>query len=40
MSHAPAPNLDREAVAFFLTLQDQIVAGLQALDGQPFREDS
>jgi coproporphyrinogen III oxidase len=40
MSHAPVPNLDQEAVVCFLTLQDQIVAGLQALDGQRFREDS
>ncbi|HEX7506888.1 MAG TPA: oxygen-dependent coproporphyrinogen oxidase [Polyangia bacterium] len=40
MSLAPAPNLDQEAVTYFLALQDQIVAGLQSLDGQRFLEDS
>jgi len=40
MSHTADPNLDQETVTYFLALQDKIVSGLQALDGQRFQEDS
>ena len=40
MSHSSTPEIEKAAVAFFLDLQDRIVAGLQALDGQRFQEDS
>ena len=40
MSHPSNDDLELRAVAFFLTLQDQIVTGLQGLDGQTFHEDT
>src|ERR1017187_353470 len=40
MSPSSILHIEQDAVAFFLALQDQIVAGLQALDGQRFQEDS
>jgi coproporphyrinogen III oxidase len=40
MSPSSISRVEQDAVAFFLTLQDQIVAGLQALDGQHFHEDA
>jgi coproporphyrinogen III oxidase len=40
MSPSSTLDIEQDAVAFFLALQDQIVAGLQTLDGQRFHEDS
>jgi len=40
MSQLLDPSLEEDAVAFFRTLQDRIVSGLAALDGQRFHEDS
>jgi coproporphyrinogen III oxidase len=40
MSSSSILHIEQGAVAFFQTLQDQIVAGLQALDGHQFHEDS
>jgi coproporphyrinogen III oxidase len=37
---SPPGNLASRAVAFFRDLQDQIVARLESLDGQRFREDA
>jgi coproporphyrinogen III oxidase len=39
MTPAPATDLEDRAVAYFRNLQDQIVAGLELLDGRSFHED-
>jgi len=40
MRPSPVIDIEQSAVAFFQTLQDQIVAGLQTLDGERFHEDA
>jgi coproporphyrinogen III oxidase len=40
MSSSSIPDIEQGAVAFFQNVQDQIVAGLQTLDGQGFHEDA
>jgi coproporphyrinogen III oxidase len=40
MSPSSMIDIEQGAVAFFQTLQDRIVEGLQVLDGQRFHEDS
>jgi coproporphyrinogen III oxidase len=40
MSSSSPLDIEKDAVAFFRALQDQIVKGLETLDGQRFREDT
>jgi coproporphyrinogen III oxidase len=40
MSSSSPLDIEQDAVAFFRALQDQIVTGLESLDGQRFREDT
>jgi coproporphyrinogen III oxidase len=40
MTSPSQPDLEASAVAFFQALQDRLVAALERLDGQRFREDS
>jgi len=40
MSHSSALDIEQNAAAFFLGLQDQVVEVLQTLDGRRFQEDS
>jgi coproporphyrinogen III oxidase len=40
MSSSSPLDIEKDAVAFFRALQDRIVAGLESLDGQRFREDT